>query len=180
MYLATVAGCCTKKAVGYAIGATTRGTDSVVRGDRYGGPQVPVHDRGRRSSYPGPGLPVHLRAARRPPGELRHSPLGGQDRGVLGGCLGRSRRAPPSKNERAHADGVPHKKQGHQRYCLPGRARYTRSETTPLRPGVQDAGRGRGGAPSNKTSSLKDRFQSRPRHARQSRSALPQRVTCLR
>ena len=43
-------GCCTKKAVGYAIGATARGTDSVVRGDRYGGPQVPAHDRRRRYS----------------------------------------------------------------------------------------------------------------------------------
>ena len=41
VYLATVLDCCTKKVVGYATGATTRGTDSVVRGDRYGGPQVP-------------------------------------------------------------------------------------------------------------------------------------------
>ena len=60
--LATAPGCCTKKAVGYAIGATARGTDSVVRGDRYGGPQVPAHDR--RDDLPlGPGVPVHLRAA---------------------------------------------------------------------------------------------------------------------
>ena len=163
MYLATVPGCCTKKAVGYAIGATARGTDSVVRGDRYGGPQVPVHDRGRRSSYPGPGLPVHLRAARRPPGELRHSPLGGQDRGVLGG----SRRAPPSRNERVYQMVHHRKKQGHPGYCPLDRAGI-RSETTSLRPGVQDAQRGRGEVPSNKTSSLKDRFQGCPRHARQS------------
>ena len=53
MYLATVPGCCTRKAVGYAIGATARGTDSVMRGDRYGGPQVPVHDR--RNDPPAPG-----------------------------------------------------------------------------------------------------------------------------
>ena len=39
--------------------------------------------------------------------------------------------------------------------------------TAPLRPGVQDAGRGPPGAPSSKTSSLKDRFQGCPRHARQ-------------
>ena len=56
----------------------------------------------KRSSCPGPGLPVHLRAARRPPGELRHSPFGGQDRGVLGGCLGGSRRVRPSRNERVY------------------------------------------------------------------------------
>ena len=101
VYLATVPGCCTKKAVEYAIGATARGADSVVRGDRYGGAQVPAHDR--KDGIPlGPGVPVHLRAARRPPGELRHSPFGGQDRGVLGGCLGGSRRMRPSRNERVY------------------------------------------------------------------------------
>ena len=68
---------------------------------------------------------------------------------------------------------------GSIRWCIPQEARpsgtlppgsswNTRSETTPLRPGVQDAGRGRPGAPSSKTSSLKDRFQSCPRHAQQS------------
>ena len=68
---------------------------------------------------------------------------------------------------------------GSIRWCIPQEARpsgilppgsswNTRSETTPLRPGVQDAQRGRGGAPSSKTSSLKDRFQGCPRHARQS------------
>ena len=93
MYLATVPGCCTKKAVGYAMADNMR-TDSVVRGDRYGGPQVPAHDR--RDGIPlGPGVPVHLRAARQAPGELRHSPFGGQDRGVLGQCLGGSRRVRP-------------------------------------------------------------------------------------
>ena len=73
------------------------------------------------------------------------------------------------KEREGLSDGVSHKKQDHPGYCLPGRARYTRSETTPLRPGVQDAGRGRPGAPSSKTSSLKDRFQGCPRHARQSK-----------
>ena len=69
VYLATVAGCCTKKAVGYAIGATARGTDSVMRGDRYGGPQVPVHER--RDDLPlGPGVPVHLRAVLPASGEI--------------------------------------------------------------------------------------------------------------
>ena len=74
---------------------------SDMRGDRYGGPQVPVHKR--RDGIPlGPGVPVHLRAARQAPGELRHSPFGGQDRGVLGQCLGGSRRVRPSRNERVY------------------------------------------------------------------------------
>ena len=69
VYLATVPGCCTKKAVGYAIGATARGADSVVRGDRYGGAQVPAHDR--RDGIPlGPGVPVHLRAVLPASGEI--------------------------------------------------------------------------------------------------------------
>ena len=60
--LATVAGCCTKKAVGYAIGATACGTESVMRGDRYGGPQVPDEegedDPPRpRPRHPGPPPP---------------------------------------------------------------------------------------------------------------------------
>ena len=46
------------------------------------------------------------------------------------------------KNERVYQMVHHRKKQGHPGYCLPGRARYTRSETTPLRPGAQDAQRG--------------------------------------
>ena len=48
-----------------------------------------------------------------------------------------------------------------------GRARYTRSETAPPRPEAQDTRRGRPGAPSSKTSSLRHRLQDPPRHARQ-------------
>ena len=48
---------------------TARGTGPDVRGDRYGGPQVPVHDR--RDDLPlGPGVPVHLRAVRPASGEI--------------------------------------------------------------------------------------------------------------
>ena len=100
MYLATVLDCCTKKAVGYAIGATARGTGSGVRGDRHGGPQVPVHDRGDDPPTPGRGTPVHLRPVCLPPGGPRNSPSGGKDRDALGGCPGGSRQAPPSRNER--------------------------------------------------------------------------------
>ncbi|WP_353962058.1 DDE-type integrase/transposase/recombinase [Actinomyces israelii] len=68
VYLATVLDCCTKKAVGYAMADNMR-TDSVMRGDRYGGPQVPVHKR--RDGIPlGPGVPVHLRAVLPASGEI--------------------------------------------------------------------------------------------------------------
>ena len=73
------------------------------------------------------------------------------------------------KNERVYQMVYPARSKAIRDTAPSGRARYTRSETTPLRPGVQDAGRGRGGAPSSKTSSLKDRFQGCPRHAQQSR-----------
>ena len=87
---------------------------------------------------------------------------------MLGQCLGGVVQCDPEERE-GLSDGVSHKKQGHPGYCLLDRAGI-QSETTPLRPGVQDAQRGRGGAPSSKTSSLKDRFQGCPRHAQQSSS----------
>ena len=87
--------------------------------------------------------------------------------GCAGTMPGRKSAGATLKEREGLSDGVSHKKQGHPGYCLLDRAGI-QSETTPLRPGVQDAQRGRGGAPSNKTSSLKDRFQGCPRHARQS------------
>ena len=87
----------------------------------------------------GPGLPVHLRPARQAPERLRHSPLGEQDRGALGGCLGGSWRAPPSRNERAYQMVHHRKKQDHPGHRPPLRpspeqARNTQSETAPPRP----------------------------------------------
>ena len=76
------------------------------------------------------------------------------------------------KNERVYQMVHHRKKQGHPGYCLLDRAGI-QSETTPLRPGVQDTGRGRPGAPSSKTNSLKDRFQGCPRYARQSTDPPP-------
>ena len=68
MYLATVPGCCTRKTVGYAIGATARGTSPGLRGDRHGGPQVPDEEReddppppGRGSQYTSTQLADHLK-----------------------------------------------------------------------------------------------------------------------
>ena len=168
VYLATVLDCCTKKAVGYAMADNMRtdliceAIDMAARRCPYTTGETVFH------SIPlGPGLPVHLRPARQAPGELRHSPLGGQGRGVLGGCPGGSRRARPSRNERAYQMVHHRKNQDHPGYRLPGQPRYTRSETAPLRPGVQDTGRGRPGAPSSKTTSPRHHFQSRPRHTRQ-------------
>ena len=46
------------------------------------------------------------------------------------------------KNERAHANGVPHETQGHQRYCLVDRADI-QSDTSSLGARVPDAQRGR-------------------------------------
>ena len=53
-------GCCTKKAVGHAIGA--RGTSPGVRGDRHGGPQAP--DEKRRYSTPTWGAGRRARSTR--------------------------------------------------------------------------------------------------------------------
>ena len=46
------------------------------------------------------------------------------------------------KNERVHANGVPHETQGHQRYCLVDRADI-QSDASSLGARVPDAGRGR-------------------------------------
>ena len=87
--------------------------------------------------------------------------------GCAGRVPGRKSAGATLKEREGLSDGVSHKKQGHPGYCLLDRAGI-QSETTPLRPGVQDAQRGRPGAPSSKTSSPKDRFQGCPRHAQQS------------
>lgn len=130
MYLATVLDCCTKKAVGYAIGATARGIGSGVRGDQHGGPQVPVHDRGRRSSYPGPrhpgtpspSLPTTRRAA-----ELA---LRWEGPGCAERVPGRKPAGATLKEREGLSDGPHRKKQDRPGCRLPGRARHT-SQTQP-------------------------------------------------
>ena len=82
----------------------------------------------------------------------------------------------PSRNERVYQMVYPTRSKAVRDTASqvePG----THAETTPLRPGAQDAGRGRPGAPSSKTSSLKDRFQGCPRHAQQS-SFLGRQAQC--
>ena len=106
MYLATVPGCCTKKAVGYAIGATTRGTDSVMRGDRYGGPQVPAHDRRA-------GIPPQAGGASTPPsnspsiwGDMRSTlPRAGPE--CAGRVPGRKSAGATLKEREGLSDGPP-------------------------------------------------------------------------
>ena len=162
--LATVPGCCTKKAVGYAIGATARAPtplceaiDMAVRRCPYTTGETVFHsDRGRQYTFE--QLARHLENYGTRPSVGRTEVCWDNAWAEVGGC-------DPEERE-GLSDGVFHKKQGHPGYCLLDRAGI-QSETTPLRSRVQDAGRGRGGAPSNKTSSLKDRFQGRPRHAQQ-------------
>ena len=92
---------------------------------------------------PGRGTPARLRPARQAPERLRHSPFGGQDRGMLDGRPGRSRRARPPRNDRAHTNGAPHQTQDHQRHCLPDRARYTSQTRLHTGARVPDTGRDR-------------------------------------
>jgi len=75
--------------------------------------------------HPRPRQPVHFRAAREAPERLRHSSFGGQDRGALGGCLGGVLQRDPQGTKKPTPMVHHHETQGHQRYCLPGRAWYT-------------------------------------------------------
>ena len=50
MYLATVPGLLHEESSRVRDWGDNMRTDSVIRGDRYGGPQVPAHDRRRRYS----------------------------------------------------------------------------------------------------------------------------------
>ena len=100
--LATVAGCCTKKAVGYAIGATTCAPSPLCEAIDMAARRCPTRRGKTIHPAPGRGTPVHLRPARQAPERLRHSSFGGQDRGALGQCLGGSRRVRPSRNERVY------------------------------------------------------------------------------
>ena len=69
VYLATVPGLLHEESSRVRDWGDNMRTDSVMRGDRYGGPQVPVHKR--RDGIPlGPGVPVHLRAALPASGEI--------------------------------------------------------------------------------------------------------------
>ena len=121
MYLATVPGCCTKKAAGYATGATARGTDSVVRGDRHGGPQAPAHDRGetvfhsdRECQYTSEQLSQHL-------GRYEIIASTGRTGVCWDNAWAESFNATLKERE-GLSDGVSHKKQGHPGYCLLDRA----------------------------------------------------------
>ena len=139
VYLATVPGCCTKKAVGYAMADNMRtdliceAIDMAARRCPYTRGETVFHsDRG--CQYTSEQLARHLESYGARPSVGRTGVCWDNAWAEVGGC-------DPEERE-GLSDGVSHKKQGHPGYCLPGRARYTRSETTPLRPGVQDAQRG--------------------------------------
>ena len=67
--LATVPGCCTKKAVGYAIGATTCAPSPLCEAIDMAARRCP-YTTGETIFHPRPGVPVHLRAARPASGEI--------------------------------------------------------------------------------------------------------------
>ena len=140
-----------------------------VRGDRYGGPQAPARDRGRRSTpprtrgtlaHPPPSSPTTRRTTELALRTGRTRACWAGARAEAGGRHPQGTRGPirwpTTTRSKTIRDTAPS-----------GRARYTRSETAPPRPEAQDTRRGRPGAPSSKTSSLRHRLQDPPRHARQ-------------
>ena len=134
MYLATVLDCCTNKAVGYAIGATARGTGPGVRGDRHGGPQVPVHDWGRRSSYPGPrhpGTPPPSLPTTRRATELA---LRWEGPGCAGRVPGRKPAGATLKEREGLSDGPPPQETRPFGISPPRSSPTHKSDTVPPRP----------------------------------------------
>ena len=123
VYLATVPGCCTRKAVGHSTGTTTRPPPwSAMPSTRR--PAVALPGRIRTPS--GPAQSAHLRTALGPPGEPQHPPSGGQDRGAVGRVPGQSRSTPRRATR------------GPIRWCIPpgilpygSRWNTTRSYSTP-------------------------------------------------
>ena len=71
------------------------------------------------------------------------------------------------KNERAHANGVPHETQGHQRYCLPGSSLVYKSDASSLGARVPDAGRGRTRSGKQQQSRPTNTINHSPRHTQQ-------------
>ena len=138
VYLATVPGCCTKKAVGYAMADNMRtdliceAIDMAARRCPYTRGETVFHsDRG--CQYTSEQLARHLESYGIRPSVGRTGVCWDNAWAEVGGC-------DPEERE-GLSDGVSHKKQGHPGYCLLDRAGI-QSETTPLRPGVQDAQRG--------------------------------------
>ena len=87
-----------------------------MRGDRYGGPQVPVHDRrndppapGRDCQYTSEQLARHLESYGTRPSAGRTGVCWAGAWAEVGGC-------DPEERE-GLSDGVSHKKQGHPGYC---------------------------------------------------------------
>ena len=122
VYLATVPGCCTKKAVGYAMADNMRtdliceAIDMAARRCPYTRGETIFHsDRG--CQYTSEQFSQHL-------GRYEIIASTGRTGVCWDNAWAESFNA-TLKNERAHANGVPHETQGHQRYCLPGRAWYT-------------------------------------------------------
>ena len=139
VYLATVLDCCTKKVVGYAMADNMR-TDLICEAIDMAARRCPTRrgktifhsDRG--SQYTSEQLARHLKGY-----DIR--PSVGRTGVCWDNAWAESFNA-TLKNERAHANGVPHETQGHQRYCLVDRADI-QSDASSLGARVPDAQRGR-------------------------------------
>ena len=121
VYLAAVPGCCTKKAVGYAIGATTcapsplcEAIDMAVRRCPYTTGETILLPRAGAASTPPSSSATTWRATAL---ALRWA-----GPGCAGRVPGRRSAGATLKEREGLSDGVSHKKQGHPGYCLPGRA----------------------------------------------------------
>ena len=125
MYLATVPGCCTRKTVGYAIGATARGTSPGLRGDRHGGPQVPDEEReddppppGRGSQYTSTQLADHLKGYGTHPSVGRTGVCWAGAWAEVGGC-------DPQGTKEPTPMVYPTRRKAINDIAFPGRAWYT-------------------------------------------------------
>ena len=121
VYLAAVPGCCTKKAVGYVIGATTcapsplcEAIDMAARGCPYTTGETILLPRAGAASTPPSSSATTWRATAL---ALRWA-----GPGCAGRVPGRRSAGATLKERESLSDGVSRKKQGHPGYCLPGRA----------------------------------------------------------
>ena len=120
VYLATVPGCCTKKAVGYAMADNMR-TDLICEAIDMAARRYP-YTTGETILLPRAG------AASTPPSSSATTwratalALRWAGPGCAGRVPGRRSAGATLKERESLSDGVSRKKQGHPGYCLPGRA----------------------------------------------------------
>ena len=114
------------------------------------------------------GTLARLRPARRPPGGSRSSPSGRAGPGRAGRVPGRKPAGATLKEREGLSDGPPPQEARPSEILPPQADPGTHDQRQPHpAPRAQDTRRGRPGAPSSKTSSLRHSLQDPPRHTRQ-------------